>query len=436
MKYILLSFTIAFLLKAELTSQSLPLFLQGTWKMENKEIYEHWDILNEHSMKGFSYKIKDGKMVISEYLDITLKGDEIIYTASVLNQNEGKGINFKLIKSDTSFIFENPEHDFPKKIVYQKLSGTEIFVQVSDGGQKGFSYKMIKSEGKQTGSLDKKRISDEVSLMLHNYYLDVSKEGLLSEFEYLDDQPDFFWIPPGYFSPLNYESVKYEIEKNAVQFQSVQLSWDTLQIYPLSNEIANYNGIVKGEMTDTSGMKSGISLLESGTAINRGTGWKILSGHTSIRNNQSTNFLTNPESYQEMKKVTGIGGIFFKCKDPDKIKEWYKTHLGLETDQYGTNFEWRQSSAPAEKGFTQWSPFSEKTKYFEPSTKGFMINYRVANLEALIEELRKEGVTVLDEIATYEYGKFVHILDIEGNKIELWEPNDIEYDKIVEGRTK
>jgi predicted enzyme related to lactoylglutathione lyase len=139
---------------------------------------------------------------------------------------------------------------------------------------------------------------------------------------------------------------------------------------------------------------------------------------------------------QKMKKVTGIGGVFFKCRDPQKIKDWYKTHLGLDTDQYGTNFEWRQGTDSSKKGFTQWSPFSETSKYFEPSKKEFMINYRVENIEALVEELRKEGVTITDNIEVFEYGKFVHILDPEGNKIELWEPNDIEYDKIVEGRTK
>ncbi|MEX0813473.1 MAG: VOC family protein [Chitinophagales bacterium] len=137
-----------------------------------------------------------------------------------------------------------------------------------------------------------------------------------------------------------------------------------------------------------------------------------------------------------MKRATGIGGIFFKCKDPDKIKAWYKKHLGLNTDQYGTSFEWRQADAPEKKGFLQWSPFSNDTKYFEPSDSPVMINYRVENLEALVEVLKKEGVEILDKIESFEYGKFVHILDIEGNKIELWEPNDIEYDKIVDGRTK
>lgn len=139
---------------------------------------------------------------------------------------------------------------------------------------------------------------------------------------------------------------------------------------------------------------------------------------------------------ENMKRVTGIGGIFFKCKDPKKVKEWYKTHLGLNTDQYGTNFEWRQADDSTKKGFTQWSPFSETTKYFDPSTKDFMINYRVENLVELVEELKKEGVTITDTIESFEYGKFVHILDIEGNKIELWEPVDEVYDKFDGGRTK
>jgi predicted enzyme related to lactoylglutathione lyase len=132
----------------------------------------------------------------------------------------------------------------------------------------------------------------------------------------------------------------------------------------------------------------------------------------------------NNSNTTKMKKVTGIGGIFFKCKDPNKIKEWYKTHLGFDTDQYGANFEWRQGADPTKKGSTQWSPFAETTKYFEPSTKDFMINYRVENLEALVEQLKNEGVTIVDKIEDSEYGKFVHILDIEGNKIQLWEPKD------------
>lgn len=137
-----------------------------------------------------------------------------------------------------------------------------------------------------------------------------------------------------------------------------------------------------------------------------------------------------------MKRVTSIGGIFFKCQNPDQVKEWYQKHLGLNTDQWGTTFEWRQADNPEKKGFSQWSPFNADTKYFEPSKKEFMVNYRVENLEWLVGELKKEGVTIIDEIAEYEYGKFVHILDPEGNAIELWEPIDEEYDKITGGVTK
>ncbi|HMI68256.1 MAG TPA: VOC family protein [Cyclobacteriaceae bacterium] len=133
---------------------------------------------------------------------------------------------------------------------------------------------------------------------------------------------------------------------------------------------------------------------------------------------------------KQMKRVTGIGGIFFKCKDTNKMKEWYQKHLGLNTNEYGAVFEWWQGADSTKKGFTNWSPFAETTKYFAPSTKDFMINYRVENLEALVEELKKEGVTIADKIETVEYGKFVHIIDVEGNKIELWEPNDIEYEKL------
>lgn len=142
--------------------------------------------------------------------------------------------------------------------------------------------------------------------------------------------------------------------------------------------------------------------------------------------------LTNHKKSSAMKKATGIGGIFFKCKDPNKMREWYQKNLGINTNQYGAVFEWFQGADSTKKGFTTWSPFKETTDYFQPSTKDFMINYRVENLEALVEELQKNGVNVLDSIETYDYGKFVHVLDAEGNKIELWEPNDIEYEKLGE----
>lgn len=139
---------------------------------------------------------------------------------------------------------------------------------------------------------------------------------------------------------------------------------------------------------------------------------------------------------ENKKRVTGIGGIFFKTKNPDETKLWYRKHLGFNTDEYGTCFEWRQADDGKKKGFSQWSPFSESTKYFNPSSKEFMINYRVADLEWLVEKLKEEGVKVLDDIERFDYGKFVHILDHDGNKIELWEPVDEVFDEGVKGRTK
>lgn len=137
-----------------------------------------------------------------------------------------------------------------------------------------------------------------------------------------------------------------------------------------------------------------------------------------------------------MKRVTGIGGVFFKTKDPQKTREWYQKHLGLETDQYGTSFEWRHSEEVDKKGYTAWSPFQQNTDYFGKSDQEYMINYRVEDLEALVGELRKEGVKIVDEIQSFEYGKFVHIEDVEGNRVELWEPADEEYEKILEVKTK
>jgi predicted enzyme related to lactoylglutathione lyase len=128
-------------------------------------------------------------------------------------------------------------------------------------------------------------------------------------------------------------------------------------------------------------------------------------------------------------KVTGIGGIFFKCKDTGKIKQWYSENLGMPTDEYGSLFEFRKADDPEAKGYLQWSPFSEKTKYFEPSEKEFMINYRVENIELLLEDLKNNGVTIVDSIETFDYGKFVHIMDPENNKIELWEPVDSVFTK-------
>jgi predicted enzyme related to lactoylglutathione lyase len=125
-----------------------------------------------------------------------------------------------------------------------------------------------------------------------------------------------------------------------------------------------------------------------------------------------------------MKKVTGIGGIFFKCDDPKGMNEWYSNKLGVPAGDYGATFEWRQDDDRSKQGSTTWSTFPQDTKYFNPSNKPFMINYRVENLVELVDELKKDKVTFVDEVADSDYGKFVHVLDPEGNIIELWEPKD------------
>ncbi len=126
------------------------------------------------------------------------------------------------------------------------------------------------------------------------------------------------------------------------------------------------------------------------------------------------------------KRVTGLGGVFFKCEDPAKIKEWYGRHLGLPVNDYGASFEWREVSDAGDKAVavTAWSPFKASSKYFEPSTKPFMFNYRVENLAELIEALRSEGVEIVGKMEETPYGKFAWIMDPEGNKVELWEPID------------
>jgi predicted enzyme related to lactoylglutathione lyase len=127
---------------------------------------------------------------------------------------------------------------------------------------------------------------------------------------------------------------------------------------------------------------------------------------------------------QKKGRVTGIGGIFFKSKNPAEQRDWYKNNLGLKTDDYGSLFEFRDADNPEKKGQLQWSPFDEKTTYFEPSEREFMINYRVENMVELVDQLKAAGVTICDSIEEFEYGKFIHIMDPEGNKIELWEPVD------------
>lgn len=124
-----------------------------------------------------------------------------------------------------------------------------------------------------------------------------------------------------------------------------------------------------------------------------------------------------------MTKVTGLGGIFFKANDAEKLRAWYREHLGIESEgDGGFTFQWREAAQPEKIGQTVWSIFSGKTKYFEPSKAPFMINYRVENLDKVLEQLKAEGVEVDDRIEEYEYGRFAWIMDPEGNRIELWEP--------------
>lgn len=122
-------------------------------------------------------------------------------------------------------------------------------------------------------------------------------------------------------------------------------------------------------------------------------------------------------------KVTGIGGIFFYSDNLNEAKEWYSKNLGIEINDWGSSgFESRNINKPDEVNSLQWKPFKKSDEYFSPSKKDFMINYRVQNIEGLVNKFKENGVTILDSIATYDYGKFVHIMDAEGNKIELWEP--------------
>ncbi len=124
-------------------------------------------------------------------------------------------------------------------------------------------------------------------------------------------------------------------------------------------------------------------------------------------------------------KVTGIGGIFFYSDNLKETKEWYTKNLGIEINDWGSSgFESRNINSPDEVSNLQWKPFKKGDDYFSPSKKDFMINYRVQNIEGLVKKLKDNGVTVLDSIVTYDFGKFVHIMDSEGNKIELWEPVD------------
>jgi predicted enzyme related to lactoylglutathione lyase len=124
-----------------------------------------------------------------------------------------------------------------------------------------------------------------------------------------------------------------------------------------------------------------------------------------------------------MRRVTGIGGVFFKADDPEKLYQWYEKHLGIQRDETtAASFHWRDANDPSKKGRTSWAIFPKNTTYFEPGRAGFMVNYRVDNLDALLEALAREGVEIDPHRENCDYGRFAWILDPEGNRIELWEP--------------
>ena len=123
-----------------------------------------------------------------------------------------------------------------------------------------------------------------------------------------------------------------------------------------------------------------------------------------------------------MERVTGIGGIFLKARDPKGLAAWYRAHLGVPIDEgqaYGT---FTADTDPASPEQTVWSVFPEDTTYFEPSTAPFMVNYRVADLDAMLAQLRAAGATVEDRVEDYAYGRFGWAMDPEGNRFELWQP--------------
>jgi predicted enzyme related to lactoylglutathione lyase len=124
-----------------------------------------------------------------------------------------------------------------------------------------------------------------------------------------------------------------------------------------------------------------------------------------------------------MKRVTGIGGIFFKARDPVALREWYRKHLGIDVQEWGgAAFRWTDADGNPTAGTTIWTVAEATGNYFAPSSSAFMINYRVADLHALVQALREEGCNVLEKTEESEYGKFGWVIDPEGNKVELWEP--------------
>lgn len=141
---IIFTFLFFWLANTAFGQSAFPDFLQGVWKMKDKAVYEHWNKLNEYTLKGVAYTLKNGSVAITEYLHIAQDKEGVIYTATVVSQNKGEGIEFRLTRADSLYVFENPVHDFPKKIIYQPKGDSAMLVKLSDGGQKTWGYTMHK----------------------------------------------------------------------------------------------------------------------------------------------------------------------------------------------------------------------------------------------------------------------------------------------------
>ena len=144
----------------------------------------------------------------------------------------------------------------------------------------------------------------------------------------------------------------------------------------------------------------------------------------------------SPEAPTPAAQVHAIGGVFFRSSDPEATRAWYAEHLGLGVDVHGSTFTWRRDTAPESRGHTQWSPFGDDTDYFGDTDQQFMVNYRVDDLDGLLERLRAAGVEIVGEMQHYPFGRFQHIIDGDGRRVELWEPNDVAYEDEVDGATR
>lgn len=142
--------------------------------------------------------------------------------------------------------------------------------------------------------------------------------------------------------------------------------------------------------------------------------------HTNVVNEE----ISDSVVLDTIPRVTGVGGIFFGSENPEELRKWYGTHLGLAIDDYGSPFEFRNALRPDEVNYLRWSPAKSGSAFFDSLDKELIINYRVNNIEGLVRKLESKGIEMLDSIQDYPYGRFVHLMDPEGYKIELWEPVD------------